>query len=306
MQKLLDFFETVYDPLRLRGKSELTRHHYRVQIRHFHRYLRRAPTLADLTDDGVARFLSWFRKGRSPATVNKARNCLLAMWRLAARKTLVAVWPDVAPEPEPERVPRAWMPEELTKLFGACQLEEGEVGGVPAAKWFRCIHLCMWDTAERVHAVMALRWSDVDLANGWVIVPAEARKGKHRDKAFSLHPDTVAALREIQEPRRELVFPWPFDVSYLYVRYKKLLRRAGLPTDRKSKFHRMRKSAASYMEAAGGNATDFLDHSSRDTTKAYLDPRICHRQQASSLLFRPDRPLNTQPPNGHHAENQNP
>jgi integrase len=55
----------------------------------------------------------------------------------------------------------------------------------------------------------------------------------------------------------------------------------------------MRRSVASHYEAAGGNATELLGHSSRSVTLAYLDPRIVPQQHAVDLLFRPgDRPGN--------------
>ena len=69
-----------------------------------------------------------------------------------------------------------------------------------------------------------------------------------------------------------------------------VLRRAGLPIDRKRKFHCLRRTVASYYEAAGGNATEFLDHTTRRVTQAYLDPRIVPHADATRLLFRPDRP----------------
>ena len=95
-------------------------------------------------------------------------------------------------------------------------------------------------------------------------------------------------VRLIEKPKRELIFPWPNCLTYLWDSYKKILIRADLPHDYKSKFHRMRKSVASHFEAAGGNATALLDHSHRRTTEKYIDPTICVRQHAVDLLFRPD------------------
>ena len=82
------------------------------------------------------------------------------------------------------------------------------------------------------------------------------------------------------------MFPWPYSYTYLWTEYGRLLRLAGLPSDAKSKFHRIRKTAASYAEAAGGNATAMLRHSKREVTEAYLDPRICQQQQPVDVLFR--------------------
>jgi integrase len=62
---------------------------------------------------------------------------------------------------------------------------------------------------------------------------------------------------------------------------------AGLPDTREYKFHVLRKSVASHYEAAGGNATDLLKHSSRKVTLTYLDPRVVRPAAPVDLLFRP-------------------
>ena len=48
----------------------------------------------------------------------------------------------------------------------------------------------------------------------------------------------------------------------------------------------MRRTFASHLEAAGGNATDALQHSSRAVTeKSYLDLRVVKREAPNKLLF---------------------
>ena len=67
-----------------------------------------------------------------------------------------------------------------------------------------------------------------------------------------------------------------------------ILRVSGLPFDRKHMLHCMRRSTASFYEAAGGNATDLLDHSSRDITKKfYLDTRVLPMTGPAMMEFRP-------------------
>ena len=63
----------------------------------------------------------------------------------------------------------------------------------------------------------------------------------------------------------------------------------GLPSDRRHKFHAMRRTVASFYEAAGGNATELLGHSTRDVTRThYLDPRVVGQGvNACDVLFRP-------------------
>ena len=116
---------------------------------------------------------------------------------------------------------------------------------------------------------------------------AEVRKGRRRDRLYKLSHETVDALMQLPKTSHDdKIFVWPFSYTYLWHRYNQVLEMAGLPTDRKSKFHRMRKSVASHAEAAGSDATGLLDHSGRNVTTAYLDPRVAVRPQAVDCLFR--------------------
>jgi len=293
---LVEFFDLHYLPLRLRSRSRSTVRLYRHTFRKFDEFLARQARLSDLTDATVSRLLSWCReKDLSPRTANKLRDQLLAIWRFACRKGVLRMWPDVEPEPEPERVPQAWSQQQLSSLFTAIREAQGWIGKIRANLWWNALHLVLYDTGERIGAVMQLAWDNVDLDSGWVRFPAETRKGGRRDRAYRVAPETIEALRLILVPWRDDVFTWPYDSVYIYARYKRLLRRAGLPNDRTSMFHRMRRTTASLFEAAGGNATELLGHSSRAVTKKYLDPRLLNAPQAIDKLPRPGQARRTKP-----------
>src|SRR5690606_13423466 len=67
----------------------------------------------------------------------------------------------------------------------------------------------------------------------------------------------------------------PYNPQYIWRRFGVILESAGMPNDRKHKFHAIRKATASYMHAAGVDATAAMGHSSPDVTmRFYLDPRI--------------------------------
>lgn len=284
----LDQLFLEYRRRKLRSASPQTITQYEVTLRHAAAVHGGPVLLSDLSNDFVLDVMhDLSRRGRSPASANKQRSNLIALWNYACRKGLLTTWPDVEPLPEPKRSPLAWTPDQLQRLFAACSRADGWIGVVPAASWWHCLHAVIWDTGERISAVMALRWDDIDMQSGWIVIPGEFRKGKTEDKASRLHPDTIAAMRVIESPQRTLVFPFPFNRAMLWHRYRELLKAAGLPSDRKHKFHCLRKSVASYFEAAGGNATELLGHSSRAVTAAYLDPRILSPKQASDVLFRP-------------------
>jgi integrase len=285
---LESFYETYFEPLKLRGRADNTRRLYRTTLRTFGKFLTRPPELNDLTDDTVSRFLDWFlRLPRSPFSANKERSNLLAIWRFACRKNFVDHWPDVEPDAEPERIPQAWTAAQIAQLLAACNDVKGTISGVPACLWWRTLHLVAWDTGERIGGIRDLRWSHVDRVGGWVLVPAELRKGGKADRIYRLADDTLASLAELRAVSAKYVFPWPYSRNYLWNRYGKLLRESGLPHDRSRKFHCIRRSVASHYEAAGGNATTLLGHSGRKVTMAYLDPRIVKPESAIDRLFRP-------------------
>lgn len=286
------FLREVYAPLKLRGRSQNTMRLYLGSIGAFERFLGHDPLLADLSDDTVARFLS-FRRAQeiSPYTVEKDRCQLLAIWRFAARRQdaagqpYVSTWPWVEREKLPKRIPLAWLDTELTLILRACEALRGTVGELAARVfWVALVRTC-WITGERIGAVTRLEWRDIDLATGWLVFRAETRKGETADRGCELDAATVEALRAIKgrSGGKSLVFPWDRSPTYLWGRFGAILRKAGLPHDQ-GKFHRIRKSTASYYKLAGGDPTAFLGHSSPKVTAVYLDPRIVRAASPADLL----------------------
>ena len=279
---ILHVYETQYEPLALRSRRPNTKRLYRCTLRYFERFLGRKPTLADFTDTTVSAFAAYrLSHGLSKYSVNKDLFNLLAIWRWCHKKQLLKNWPDVPLENPPIRVPVALTREELAALKTAALATTTPPG---AAFWLALL-LVIWDTAERINAVMGLTWDRVDLRNGWIRFDAEDRKGATADTAARIAPDTIAALKAIKR-REGLVFRWPYSRTYLFQHLGRIMQRAGLPNDRLHKFHAIRKSVASYYEAAGGNATELLGHSSRKVTRAYIDPRIVQRATPVDKLFR--------------------
>lgn len=283
---LADLFWNEYVPRRLAGRSNNTIHQHVVALRHLESFLGRAPVLADLTNQTIAAFQSWFCEGRKAITVNKTLDKLQAQWRYLQNAGYVKLGPDLRRLPEPEVIPAAWTKAELKRLLDACKKQAGYVAGVKASAWWLALHACIWDSGERIGAILQVRWSDMDLAGGWMNVLADYRKGRQKGRAYRLHPQTVTLLKSAAAPKRDLVFPWDRDRRLLWPEYSVILMRAGLPADRRSKFHRLRRSVASHYKANGGDACDLLGHSSRKVTAAYLDPRIAGEPQAVDLLPR--------------------
>lgn len=294
---LLDFFETIYFPRRLRGKSERSTILYRLCVKRFSETVGHAATVDDLTEDNVLLHLS-ARSGVSAATRNKELSELTALWRLASQRGMLTTWPDVKSEVEPERAPIAWLAEELDQLFTGINKLDGDVGGIPAWLWWQGLVRLMLDTGERISAVRHAQWGWIQ--NDWVLVPAEARKGKTRDKRYRIGPLTLEVLTQIRfHSKAKDVFPWPYVDNYLWTKYREVLKKANLPSSRKHAFHALRKTTGSVIYAAGMDATDALDHSDRRTTQRYLDPRFTKKEQPcdilASYLANPRTPRATTP-----------
>lgn len=289
----MTLFELIdrYAARRLVGKAKSTELKYRRIARDLGKMLGRMPTVEDLTDDNVADLMA--RKlaaGRSPYTVNDARSKLVALWTFAAKRGLCSRFPDVDRLHEPESAPVAWTEQQLADVFAACELAIGEMGGVPGPLWWRALISVLWDTGERIGAVLSLEWTR--LADGVLHVPADRRKGKTRDKLYTLHPDTVAILQRTSEYHSgPLMFPASCTYQSLFNRLRSMLRRAGLPHDRKHLFHCLRRSVASHAAACGADASRLMDHSDPVITRRYyLDPRIVPAPKAVDVLFRPGSP----------------
>jgi integrase len=82
----------------------------------------------------------------------------------------------------------------------------------------------------------------------------------------------------------------PFELltkDALYKRFRRIRLLAGLPGW--ATFHTLRRSHASHLVAAGGNARQSLGHSTDAVTiRSYLDETICRSKKApSDLLFNP-------------------
>jgi integrase len=283
--RLESFFDDIYQPKKLHGKSANTVRLYRVCFRNYGKTLGREPLLADLTNENVSKHMQrMLDEGRSKATANKERCELVALWRYASQLKLIDTWPDVPKEQEPVRTPQAWTVGDMQKLLAAAHKTEGLIGTAPAWLWWvTLIRFCL-DTGERIGAVLATEWDWVESDS--VVIRAEARKGSKQDKWTRLSGETLDLLRQLRQYRQpgNMVFAWPYSYTYFWREYSKLLEKAGLPTGRRCGAHRLRKTAASVSYAAGLNPQDLLGHTDRRTTQRYLDPRFTRETQPSQIL----------------------
>lgn len=271
---LQQLFDDYYRPLKLRGRSANTTRLYGCTIRSFSKWLGYHATMNDLTDLTISRFLEHRASERSPYTAEKERSQLLALWRFAADRRMLLDRPCVPPSPLPERIPQAWSIDQLQSLMKAAAATRGYVGTVEASAWYQAIISVLWETAERIGAILACL--PEDFCDPVLTVRAEYRKGGKRDRVYRLSPETCRLLKQACGTKHLL--EWPLNPGYLWARYKDVVARAGLGHDRKCGFHQLRRSAASHYAALGGDACKLLDHSSpRITQRWYLDRRLTDR-----------------------------
>jgi integrase len=242
-------------------------------------------------DDEVGKFLRYLVEvgGVKPVTANGYVKQLKALWTWLAKKRVVEQFPTVDKLKEPERIAIAWTREELCKFLAACGEQVGMMGGVLSNLWWVAFHRVIWDSGERTGAMLALRWDWLDLKSGHLTVPGEFRKGRQKSMVYRLKPATVEALRQIRRPDRDVIFPVSGrdPQRAFYSGYRSILRDAGLPYEpHRSGPQKWRRSFASHIEAAGGNATKALKHRDRRVTEdSYLDPRITEVEPENDKLF---------------------
>jgi len=277
-----------YFPMRSRINDPKTELQYAHAAGRLSGFLGRPATLGDLSDLTLGRWMRSMRNdGLEPRTINGYMNKLRAFWTWAAKRRLVQDFPTIENMPEPRRIPRCWTREELSQLMAGIGKLPGLFGEISAAAWWRAFYLTCWDTGERTGALLDLRWEFLNASTGELEAPAEIRKGRVKALVYRLKPPTLAALEAIRQPSRDLIFAMPCCRSSFYNHHRRLLKSVGLTYEkRRSGPQKMRRSFASFVEAAGGNATAALDHTARKvTTESYLDPRITQATPHNAVLF---------------------
>lgn len=282
---LIDLYQQHYAPARLLTASSHTKFRFELEIKRLAEFLGRKPLTTDLQTNVVSALLAqMIEKKLAMETVAGTRKKLVALWRFAHQKRFVEEYPDVPPIPELRDPPVAWTEEELRRLLKACRECEGKIGGIPANLWWHSLHMVLLDTGARIGATLKVEWTDVNLERGTMLFAARNAKNK-RGQIHVLRPETVEDLGSMREPARQLVWPWPTNHTTLYYRYEHILQKASLPLDHKCKFHKLRRTVATWFEAKGGNATELLGHASRKHTKdSYLDETQIERPTPANVL----------------------
>lgn len=274
---LIDLFSREYAPLRQLGAKSINC--YMVSLRHFNRHLGEPARLDHLTDLTVARFLAARERETCRATAARDRVQLLALWRYAARKRMkdsageMLAFPEVPIMRAPTRVPVAYTSDDVALLIREARRFTGTIAGIPEADWWSSLLLCLWESGERINAVLHTKWREVDTAGKRITFRAETRKNQTRDIDRQISLTLASWLSGRIQNANNLVWPWDRNHCRLWGRLQGIASRARVQY---RGFHGIRRAAVSYAEAAcPGAGQKLADHSSPAiTAKSYLDPRI--------------------------------
>jgi len=303
---LKTLFSAEYSPLRRLSQKSIDC--YEVTLRHFDRHLAKVPNrpagpanVGDLTDLAVARFLAERERATCRATAGRDRCQLLAIWRYAARKRLAGAngqpveFPEVPIIRAPSRAVIAYTSQDIERLIRTARGLQGigryttkATGGVPVGEWWASLILVLWESGERINAVVNTRWRDVDLAGRRILFRAETRKFQKGDLDRRISPLAAEWLARRAGSPTASVWPWGLNYCLLWSHLKSLAGAAGVQY---RGFHAIRRSTVSYCEAAErGAGQRAADHESAQTTRrSYLDPRIVEEgPQPIDLLPRLD------------------
>lgn len=280
----------------VRGLRPKATYQVRLTLARWAEFLGREPTTADLTNLSVQKFLAHRKTKVAMGTVLKDRNGIVGCWNYLAKQDRSLSFPTLPPMSPVRRVPRAYTVEDVSRLLRVSLALPGTVAGLPRGMWWASLQRVCWESAERISAVMAATWDDVDLPGRTITFRAENRKGGRADLQRDFSAGTARWLESLRQGRSvgDLVWPWDRNHSTLWLEHHRI---SALAQVTSRGFHGFRRSCASYLTVAAGlaAASEQLGHASTEMTRTrYCDPSIA-RPAVSPVDMLPPLDLGPEP-----------
>jgi integrase len=193
------------------------------------------PMLHTITADTISVFREKRAEARgkkpgskiSRATVNRDLRHIKAALRAAEEWGHIAKAPKVKFLDELHELPRYVTPEHFAAIYAACNVATlPDEMHVQPVEWWRGLLMFAQMTGWRISEILALKWSDVDLAAGTAKTRAADNKGK-RDAIAALHAVVLDHLRPLKTFHPN-VFPWEHDRKLLTKHFHEIQTAAGI------------------------------------------------------------------------------
>lgn len=266
--KYLDDFYFPFRP----SLSPRTKKLYRYTVRKFGQWLGHRPTIADLNNTTVGKYISALMEADyAPSSVDKERRQLVAIWRDAMIEGIVRKGPRIRPVKIPDPIPRALNVIELKQLWLAFGKLQGSTGGNANEHVIRAAATIQLNTAERIGAVSKLQWNDI--VGRVITFRAETRKGGRRAKVAEVPDIAIDYLGRLHR-ESNFVFPGCPETIKLNTLYTRAFERSGIAYTPGKTSHLLRSTKATVVDSRGGNAARSLGNTPAVCEKHYIQQGV--------------------------------
>jgi integrase/DNA-binding XRE family transcriptional regulator len=284
---LRQYFEAVYRPCQLVGCSKKTLDAYQTTLNLWEHWEGNMP-IDRITSRTLAQFADSILPNRSAASVNSYLRPIVAMLRYASEEDDIGKMPRFRRLKEPKRVPLGFTTDEFASILRVAKQVPGMISGIRASLWWPCFLCVAFESGLRIRAILSVAVHDILMEQNGFYCQAENQKDAEADW-YPLSENTMNLVRSIYDTRRELLFPLDKTVCWLRNCFRRIMELAEVyaPKGASMAFHRIRKSTASHIAAAGGDAQRKLGHSSPLITAHYLDPRVTRASKPHEMIPAP-------------------
>ncbi len=190
---------------------------------------------------------------------------------------------------------RVFTQPELLAWLAACRYAAcPQIAGVAPADWWRALIRVIYYTGLRKGTVLAARYTWIVEKEGdrWLEVPGRAMKAK-RPEPICLKSNAMAAIDSIRRPGRDVIFDWPWPAcgshQPLYVECERLQELAGIPPERRFRFHAIRACAGDALYDLNPEmAREALCHKDLRTTEQSYTRKATRRARRAAAAAMPE------------------